>query len=252
VPDRPQYRLIANALRSEIESGRLGPGDQLPTETELEKTHGVSRNTVRQALDILVTAGLVSAERGRGTFVRDRVMLSVTASGHDTPDSEHWPEYRAVIESQKRQPNTEEIELTFVSPSPEVARRLDVDEKEDLVVQRRAVRQVDGKPALIQTSYYPRDIADGTALARRGDIEEGTVVYLGTLGHPQVGQEDTIVARMPTSRESEDLALGTGVPVLEHYRTAYSVERPIRVTWTVYNGEVFRIVYGEGDLRGRP
>ncbi|MEU8321177.1 winged helix-turn-helix domain-containing protein [Nonomuraea sp. NPDC048881] len=65
-----RYEVIAARLREQIVHGDLGPGAGLPSEAELRRQFGVSRNTVRQALSVLEHEGLVVAEHGRGRFVR--------------------------------------------------------------------------------------------------------------------------------------------------------------------------------------
>ncbi|RVX44924.1 regulatory GntR family protein [Nonomuraea polychroma] len=64
------YQAIARELRGEIERGELAPGSTLPSESQLRRTHGVSRSTVRQALVVLEREGLIVSEHGRGRFVR--------------------------------------------------------------------------------------------------------------------------------------------------------------------------------------
>jgi len=66
---KPVYYQLAESLRSQILEGGLKPGVQLPTEEELCKDYGVSRNTVRGTLRKLENEGLVSRTRGKGTFV---------------------------------------------------------------------------------------------------------------------------------------------------------------------------------------
>jgi GntR family uxuAB operon transcriptional repressor len=61
------------AIRSEIESGHLSPGDRLPTERALASYLGVTRAAVRRALALLEAEGLISREVGRGTFVHQAI-----------------------------------------------------------------------------------------------------------------------------------------------------------------------------------
>ena len=68
----PHYRSMATALRAMIESGELGPGDALPSESALAQQYGVSRGTARHALAELEGTGLVESLHGKGRFVRDR------------------------------------------------------------------------------------------------------------------------------------------------------------------------------------
>jgi GntR family transcriptional regulator len=85
LPSRAHYRLIADQLRSRIINQRLGAGDSLPSESQLREEFGVSRTTIRRALDLLRAEGLVVREPGVGSRVVDLVMLwpgdRLTSSG---------------------------------------------------------------------------------------------------------------------------------------------------------------------------
>jgi GntR family transcriptional regulator len=67
----PFYFQLAELLEEEIVSGRWPPGARVPSENELCWRYGLSRTTIRQALGRLEQEGLVSREKGRGTFVSD-------------------------------------------------------------------------------------------------------------------------------------------------------------------------------------
>ncbi|MEE2674981.1 MAG: PLP-dependent aminotransferase family protein [Myxococcota bacterium] len=67
---QPAYRQIAAHLRSEIESGKILPGDRLPPIRSLASDIGVNRDTVALAYEELASAGLLESVVGRGTFVR--------------------------------------------------------------------------------------------------------------------------------------------------------------------------------------
>ncbi|WP_165491980.1 UTRA domain-containing protein [Egibacter rhizosphaerae] len=68
----PLYHQLERRLRDEFESGRLSPGDKLPSEGELADRYSVARSVVRQALSSLASAGLIYTQRGRGSFVAER------------------------------------------------------------------------------------------------------------------------------------------------------------------------------------
>jgi GntR family transcriptional regulator len=68
---RPLYRQVADELRGQIQRQELTPGGQLPTEAKLMDMYGVSRNTIRLALEVLRQEGLVITGQGRGSFVAD-------------------------------------------------------------------------------------------------------------------------------------------------------------------------------------
>ncbi|WP_409187903.1 GntR family transcriptional regulator [Bradyrhizobium sp. RDM4] len=64
------YRQVEAILRSRMADGQLQPGDRLPGEAAIRAEFGVSRATVRQALDILQSDGLIDRHPGRGTFIK--------------------------------------------------------------------------------------------------------------------------------------------------------------------------------------
>lgn len=66
----PQYKLVYEALRSQIALGRFAPGDLLPSEHELCAVYKVARPTVRKALDRLVAEGVIFKHQGKGSIVR--------------------------------------------------------------------------------------------------------------------------------------------------------------------------------------
>lgn len=67
----PAYRVLSDALRRQITSGRFHGGVRLPTESELSQEHGLSRQTVRRAFQDLVAEGIVYRVPGRGTFATE-------------------------------------------------------------------------------------------------------------------------------------------------------------------------------------
>jgi GntR family transcriptional regulator len=70
-PAQPRYRQIAALLRKRITSGKLKPGDSLPTEMDLCATFSISRHTARDALRLLSDDGLIERRRGAGTIVAE-------------------------------------------------------------------------------------------------------------------------------------------------------------------------------------
>jgi GntR family transcriptional regulator len=80
----PRYAQLADIFRQRIARNRWPPGTKLPTLEALMREFDVARVTVRQAMELLARDGLVSAERGRGTFVtarpaRDRGLMLQTS-----------------------------------------------------------------------------------------------------------------------------------------------------------------------------
>ncbi|MEV7327025.1 winged helix-turn-helix domain-containing protein [Micromonospora sp. NPDC093244] len=72
MPVKPKWEQLADHIRSQIESGELAPGDQLPSTVQLKNQHGVSTTVVRQAILVLQTQGWVHGVHGLGVFVTER------------------------------------------------------------------------------------------------------------------------------------------------------------------------------------
>lgn len=239
------YQQIVRDLREEIEHGELAPGAQIPTETELMKKYDVSRNTVRKAVNVLASAGLLDTVSTRGTFVRERRPLTITATRYERDRGVSANDaYRGELEAQGRKHHSEFV-LRIIPATMAVAKRLNV-EVDTLVVCRREILYVDDHPNAIQESFYPMDIAQGTKLIKNEDIPTGTIGVLKEHGHEEIAHRDEITPRMPTEEEERLLRLGTGVPVLEWVRTAYTSKRPVRLTWRIYAGNGIALIYELG------
>lgn len=78
--DNPRYIQIYRRLKDGIIGGEYPPGARLPSESALYREHGVQRDTVRHALELLVCEGLIVKQPGRGSFVcspEDRITFAI-------------------------------------------------------------------------------------------------------------------------------------------------------------------------------
>lgn len=74
VPDdkTPKYERVANAIREQIRSGQLKPGDRLPSISKLQAQFGVSYGSIRGAMLVLKAEGLVRGQPGEAVYVTER------------------------------------------------------------------------------------------------------------------------------------------------------------------------------------
>jgi GntR family transcriptional regulator len=236
----PLYRTIADDLRQQIESGRLKPGNQLETETELRERFNASRNTVREAIRWLTNLGLVETKPGQGTFVTRKADPFVTALVTDASagDTETY-ESEAKEKNRSASLSEVQVEIQRVNANPEIVARLGLPAGSQ-IISRHQKRYMDNTPWSMQTSFYPGDLAArGAELLRdAGDIEGGAVKYLRkTLNIQQVGYRDMITVRAPNQTEAMffNIPADGRVGVFETFRTAFDEEgKPMRVTVTVY------------------
>src|SRR5215471_14253896 len=104
----PIYRQIADDLRQQIESGELRPGEQLKTEIELREKYDTSRNTIRDAIKLLITRGLIETRPGQGTFVVETIIPFVTTLTGDPGAGlrgDEGPTYTREVQARLRRPS---------------------------------------------------------------------------------------------------------------------------------------------------
>jgi GntR family transcriptional regulator len=227
--NRFPYQDIVDELRASIVDRRLEAGERLPSENELAKRYRTSRPTVRRALALLKAEGLLNTEQGRGVFVRPephvRLLLSGAAFRRHRRAGRSG--FNAQVEEQGETPEQRVTEVGRVPAPVEVALRLGVEERQTVIVRRRLFL-VNGEPVALCDSYYPVEIADGTALAEPDNIPGGAYGVIedgsGPIRRKLKRSVDDLVCRMPTPDEAEALKLPLGVPVVRILRTVYDSE----------------------------
>jgi GntR family transcriptional regulator len=254
MPPDPMYRQIAEDLRLKIESGELGHGTQLPTELELRDQYGASRNTIRDAVKLLTTRGLIETRPGQGTFVVAKITPYITTLTGEASKGgdEEGPVYLATA-AEPRNPTTTPPRVEIQEARGAGADELQIP-GEATVVSRHQKRYIEGTPWSLQTSFYPMDLAlkGAQRLFQVDNIEQGAVEYLrATLGLKQAGYHDEIIVRAPDVTETSFFKLPEDgrVAVLEVRRTAFDNEgTPFRLTVSVYPADRNRLAVTVGDV----
>lgn len=243
--DRPVYKQIADALRAQIETGTLPPGEKLPSESALTQQFKVSQGTIRQALAILRGEGLIVAEHGRGVFVRSRPKIQRLA--HDRFARRHREQGKAAYLVEAEQTNARpRVDVSYVGPDKapaEFARRLSVKTGTKVLVRRRRYLS-DEQPTTLATSYIPWDIAAGTSMTEADTGPGGIYARIEELGHRLERFTEDVTARMPTPEEVKALRLPQGTPVLVLVRVAYDAEgRAVEVCDTIMSADHYVLSY---------
>lgn len=248
----PKYQEIADRLRAQIGNGTLEPGQRLPSEPELADEYDASRNTVRLAIALLINQGLVVSRQGLGTFVVEptRPFTALLARSSAPPKEEHASRALPVVNPGAEESEMVRLIVESAPASPSVAEKLDLAAGDPVVV-RRSEYLIGDVPWQMINSYYPSDVARGTALEQAGEIEAGSVALLATVGHPQQGFVDEIGARMPNAREFDFFRLVSGTPVIVVNRTSYGVDRPVRLTRYIYRADRVRLLHVQGAVPER-
>lgn len=145
----PYHFQLRELLRNEIAEGRWEVGERLPSERELCENFGLSRTTIREALDALVHEGLLQREQGRGTFVAEpKIMESWLGSPDGFTESMSKQGYHIV---------TKVLNLAVIQAPRNIATKLRLPSEASAVVLDR-LRTVLSEPLLLVTSYLPENI----------------------------------------------------------------------------------------------
>ena len=241
--DRAVFRQIADQLRDAIEHGRLTEGERLPSEAQLIGHYGVSRMTVRNAIQILQAEGLVVAEHGRGVFVRPRPPVRRLASDRFARRHREQGKAAFIVEAEQAgsRPHVDSITVNEERPSADIAARLGTTCS---VLVRRRRYLLDGRPVETAISYIPLDIARGTPIADPNPGPGGIYARLEDLGHRLDHFDEEVRACMPSPDEARALLLAPAVPVFHLVRTAYDADgRAVEVCDTVMAADAHVLSY---------
>ncbi|CAL9635734.1 HTH-type transcriptional repressor NagR [Streptomyces sp. enrichment culture] len=203
----PLYHQLAQQLEAAIEGGVLTPGNLLGNEVDLSVRLGLSRPTVRQAIQSLVDKGLLVRRRGVGTQVvhsRVRRPLELSSLYDD-------------LEAAGQAPTTQLVRNEVVPASCEVAAALGVPEGSEVAAVER-LRRTHGRPVALLRNYLP------VSLLPLDDARlESTGLYrmLRTAGITLHSARQTVGARAATREEAARLEETAGAALLTMERTAF-------------------------------
>ncbi|SCL29383.1 transcriptional regulator, GntR family [Micromonospora rhizosphaerae] len=203
----PLYFQVAEQFAAAIQRGELAPGDRLDSELQLADRLGLSRPTVRQAIQHLVDKGLIVRRRGVGTqVVRSEVRRAVELT------SLHDDLVRA-----GQQPSTSVLELAAVACPATAAQALGVPAGAEVQHLRR-LRFADGEPLAVMENWLPLDPVRLTLDALQS---RGLYALLRAAGLRIRTAHQRIGARAATAAEAQMLGERRGAPLLTMTRTAY-------------------------------
>jgi len=243
--DRAVFRQIADHMRDAILRGEVREGDRLPSEAELSRHYGVTKMTVRNALQLLQGEGLVVAQHGRGVFVRHKppvIRLSGDRFARRYREA-GMGAFAAETTRLGRTPRQELREIAEIVAPPFVVERLGLRRGAKVVVRRRRMF-ADNVPMQLADSYVPAAIARGTALLNEDSGPGGTYARIEEQGHRLVRAREELEARMPNMEERRLLQLDPGVPVVNLVRTAYDADdKPVEVFDSIAAGDKHLFVY---------
>jgi GntR family transcriptional regulator len=218
----------------------LGVGDSIPSERQLGVDLGVSRLTVRAALDELVREGYLVRRRGAGTFVAEPKV----AKGIDINSFSDDMRARGMT------PASRTLELRTVPAGARLGRILHVSPAEPVVSVKR-LRLADGEPMAIELLHVRQSLVPGMTGA---DLEESSFYDLLASRYELliVGGSQTIEPTVTNEEESSTLGVPLHSPALLFERVTRSGSgEVVEFTSSTYRGDRYRLVMELGN-GGRP
>ena len=212
-----KYEQLARQLMEKIRSGIYPANSRLPTTMQLCEEYGVSKITVKQAMDELEAHGLVSRRRGSGVFVKGLEPAVFPIGGTWSPASQ-MAGFTAERAALGEVVTTELHDFTVVRPPADVAASLRLS-PDEFAYHVTRVRFSDGVPLSVEYFYLPIKIAPNL---RESHLEGSLYHYVEKdLGLRIGSAHRTVRAVLPTKEEAEWLAVEPSEPLLEITQIRY-------------------------------
>jgi GntR family transcriptional regulator len=235
----PAASALRDRLVAEIVAGTPPPGERLGAERELAARYGVSRSTLRAALDSLEEVGVVHRVRGRsgGIFVSQRRVERDLSTLTGLP---------AYLRRQGFQSGARVLSTATVAAGEETAAALALDEDE-LVLEVLRLRLADEQPVSLERARFPADRFPGLLdRSLAGSIYDLLETEYGL----DVGEaEERIEVVGATAADARTLEVRPGAPLISIARTAWTADgRPFEHSRDLFRADRVRIV---ARVRGR-
>jgi GntR family transcriptional regulator len=222
----PMYYQVAQQLEQAIETGELAPGTRLDGELVLADQLGVSRPTLRRAIEYLVDRGYLVRRRAVGTQVvhpKVRRPVELTSLYDD-------------LTASRKNPRTKVLSLEAVPASDRVAHALGLDDGVEVLALER-LRYADGQPLAIMRNWFPKGVVelDPGRLERAGLYQlmrgAGITLHLAS---------QTIGARGASAAEAKLLQARKGEPLLTMERITYNENgQPVELGDHIYRASLY-------------
>lgn len=208
----PIYVQIRERILAQIQNNEIGMGDKLPTEEEMAHDLGVSRMTVRRAIEDLVDEGLLQRKRGIGTFVVAKKM------------TRHYTDLTSFYEEameQGLQPSSVVLSLKIIPATPEIAGYLNI-KPGALVHQVKRLRLLNKEPIALHIAHIPCHLID---TLDKGELESQSLYHIYNAHRlPAQWAKQRIEAHIANEELAEYLDLEVGAPILYSARTTYTID----------------------------
>lgn len=223
----PLYLQLQRRIADAVAAGRLSPGDSLPPERDMAAMTGLSRVTIRKAVEGLVTQGHLVQKRGSGTFVAPRVERMEQALSLLTSFTEDMARRGKSVDSLW-------LSRRIDGPAPEEVMGLGLRAGERIARLER-VRRSDGVPLAIERAALPLSVLDAPE-----QVTGSLYAVLQARGMRPVRAVQRITAANLGARDAELLGIAPGAAGLKIERIGYLGNgRAVEFTRSIYRGDAY-------------
>ena len=224
----PLYQRVADDLLVLVREGSAHK--LLPSEPELTRRYGVSRGTIKQALDLLEQHGLIYRRQGKGTFIAEPRILRA---------GPHVPSFSEDIRTRGQVPRVRVVEVERATLGARQASALGLPIGSDCWKVRRLF-VADNEPLALVTSYVRADLVPELTVP---DVEHSLYASLERRyrARPRWAR-DTYTAVKARGRTARLLEINEGEPILYSERTAFLSDlTPIEYVESLIRGDRFTV-----------
>jgi GntR family transcriptional regulator len=239
-------REVADDLRTRVLNKEWQPGETLATIAQLAERYDVARETVRSAVKMLASEGLVRSVHRRGIVVQDRVRRRRIRRGQVVTRNPHAGYVFPATHSPGEKWVSHGTPHRSLEAAPAIVAETFGVEVGNSVLRRRRVTSPEGEPAfqLVDTWLSPQAVADAPQVAEPDTGPGGYLDRLEGAGHGPMSWREITRVRMPSAEEAKLLEIPTALPVFEITMTGYSGrdDQPLEVTIKVIPGDRVEMV----------
>jgi GntR family transcriptional regulator len=224
----PIYIQIHNEIKRNIEANKWKIGDRIPSERELSTDFGVSRMTLRQAIQTLVDEGILERRVGSGTFVANQKVQEKMAGVTGFTD---------LMLAQGKVPSSKTISYHTMEPSLSEMEKLHITQ-DQAVLRMERIRYGDEVPICFEVATVPENIVEGL---EKSEVTSSLYRTLEQKKGLQIGKaQQTVSAMLASERIAEYLNIKRGEAILRLRQITYLQDgRPFEYVRTQYVGDRF-------------
>ncbi|WP_226680960.1 GntR family transcriptional regulator [Sutcliffiella horikoshii] len=225
----PIYYQLESFIKNQIESGYILPGENIPSEREYAESYGISRMTVRQAINSLVNEGLLYRKKGSGTFVSEKKieqpLQGLTSFTED-------------MKKRGMTPTSKLIHFEIIPANSFIANELKIREYAP-VYEIKRIRLADGEPMALETNYLSANLVKGLT---EEEVKASIYSYVEEKLGLRITHAEQLIESVRASEEHEKLLyIEKDHPMLYIQRNTFLHDgTPLELVKSVYRGDRYK------------